>query len=101
MGLHTILPALYMEDFEYKNDIAEREEKIMREKILEICEYVDDTVDFSGDSLVDDKILDSITLVEIISEIAETFDIEIPYEEIIPENFNSVDAMTRMVEKYV
>ena len=73
----------------------------MREKILEICEYVDDTVDFTAENLVDDKILDSITLVEIISEIAEVFDIEIPYEEIIPENFNSVDAMTRLVEKYV
>ena len=31
----------------------------------------------------------------------DELDIEIPYEEIMPENFNSIDAMTALVEKYV
>ena len=44
---------------------------------------------------------DSVTLVEIASELMDEFDIEIPYEEIMPENFNSIDAMSALVEKYV
>ena len=40
-------------------------------------------------------------LVEIATGLMEEFDIEIPYEEIIPDNFNSIDAMVRLVEKYV
>lgn len=71
-----------------------------RETIWNICRKTDDSVDFTADNLVDGKILDSITLVEIVSEIMEVFDVDIPYEEIIPENFNSVDAMVRLVEKY-
>lgn len=73
---------------------------ITREKIWHICKKTDASVDFTEDNLVDEKILDSITLVEIVSEIMEVFDIDIPYEEIIPENFNSIDAMVRLVEKY-
>ena len=73
----------------------------MKEKILEICNSSDASVDFTQDNLVDGKLLDSITLVEIVSEIMDAFDIDIPYEEIIPENFNSLDAMVRLVERYV
>lgn len=71
-----------------------------KETIWNICKKTDASVDFTADNLVDGKILDSITLVEIISEIMEVFDVDIPYEEIIPENFNSIDAMVKLVEKY-
>ena len=29
------------------------------------------------------------------------FAVELPYEDIIPENFNSVDAMAELIEKYI
>ena len=74
---------------------------VIKETIWNICEETDVSVDFSEENLVDGKILDSITLVEIVSEMTEVFEIDIPYEEIIPENFNSIDAMVRLVEKYV
>ena len=49
---------------------------------------------------VDDGTLDSLTVVGIISALSSEFDVELPYEEIIPENFNSIDAMAELIEKY-
>ena len=48
-----------------------------------------------------DGILDSITIVGIISALSMEFAVELPYEDIIPENFNSVDAMAELIEKYI
>ena len=57
-------------------------------------------IDFlSSDELVDDGILDSLTLTGIIAALTMEFGITIPYEEIIEENFNSVDGMATMVER--
>ena len=46
-------------------------------------------------------LIDSVTLVEIATELMDELNIDIPYEEITPENFNSVDAITSLVERYV
>lgn len=73
----------------------------MREKIYEICRGLDGEIDFNSKELVDGGLLDSVTLVEVISEIMEELDVDIPFEEITPANFNSVDAMAALVEKYV
>ncbi len=72
----------------------------MREKVLELLseEYPD--IDFeSSDALVDDGILDSMTITGIIAALSMEFNITIPYEEIIEENFNSVDGLADMVER--
>jgi acyl carrier protein len=41
------------------------------------------------------------TIVGIISALSMEFGVMLPYEDIIPENFNSVDAMTALIQKYV
>lgn len=72
----------------------------MEEKILNLlsAEYPD--IDFtSSDALVDDGILDSLTITGIIATLTMEFGITIPYEEIIEENFNSIAGLARMVEK--
>ncbi len=72
----------------------------MEEKIMELLseEYPD--IDFAAsDSLVDDGILDSLTITGIIATLSMEFGIVIPYEEIIEENFNSIAGLARMVEK--
>ena len=43
--------------------------------------------------------MDVLTLTGIIAALSMEFDIEIPYDEIIEENFNSVAAMAEMVER--
>lgn len=71
----------------------------MREKLLQILKEEHPEIDFSSDSLVDDGILDSVLITEIIAHIAMEFDVTIPYEEIREENFNSVEAMAAMVAR--
>ncbi len=74
----------------------------MREKVLEVLAENYPEIDFeSSDELVDDGTLDSLTVVGIISALSAEFDVELPYEEITPENFNSVDAMAAIYEKYM
>ncbi|WP_242829869.1 phosphopantetheine-binding protein [Butyrivibrio fibrisolvens] len=43
--------------------------------------------------------MDSLTITGIIALLTMEFGIVIPYEEIVEENFNSVGAMARMVER--
>lgn len=70
------------------------------EEILEILRDLHPDVDFeSCDTLIDDKIIDSFDIVTIISEINEEFDVVIPAEEIVPENFNSAEALNALVER--
>ena len=72
----------------------------MEEKVLEVLSSEFPQIDFtSSDTLVDDGILDSLTIVSIISTLNMEFDIEIPYEEIIEENFNSIKGLAAMVER--
>lgn len=69
-------------------------------ELLEILENLHPEVDFETcTTLIDDKILDSFDIITIISEINEEFDVVIPAEEIIPENFNSAQALYELVTK--
>ena len=72
----------------------------MKDEVLRVLEQECPEVDFTAsDTLVDDGILDSLALTSIIAALTMEFDITIPYEEIVEENFNSVDAMATMVER--
>lgn len=70
------------------------------EKLLEILSDLHDDVDFSvEEGLVDDGILDSLDIVSLVTEIDSEFDVRIPPEEIIPENFNSAKALWELIQK--
>lgn len=72
----------------------------MEEKILNLLSSEYPEIDFSAsDALVDDGILDSLTITGIIALLTMEFGITIPYEEIIEENFNSVKGLAAMVER--
>lgn len=73
----------------------------MKEKVLAICKDIHATIDFTATDLIDSGAMDSLTLVEVVETLMDEFDIEIPYEEVLPENFNSIDAMVRLIEKYM
>ena len=69
-------------------------------ELLDILENLHPEVDFDTcTTLIDDKILDSFDIITIISEINEEFDVVIPAEEIVPENFNSAQALYALVKK--
>lgn len=70
------------------------------EELIEILEDLHPEVDFETvDTLIDHQILDSFDIVTIIAEIDSVFDVTIPAEEIVPENFNSAKALYELIEK--
>lgn len=67
-------------------------------ELLEILNDLHPDVDFESEkNLIGDGILDSLDIVSLISQIDDVFDIVIPAEEIIPENFNSADALYALI----
>ena len=50
-------------------------------------------------ALIDDRILDSFGVISLISELEDQFEVEIDASEIVPENFNSADAMWKMIQR--
>ena len=71
----------------------------MKEKVLALLEGVLPQIDFTGDALVDSGTLDSLSLVTAIGELSVEYGVTVPYEEITPENFNSLDAIVGLVER--
>ena len=70
------------------------------DEILEILEGINPDIDFETcDTLVDDGILASLDIVSVIAELSDAFDITIPARDIVPENFNSDEAMYAMVQR--
>ena len=70
------------------------------EELLEILTDLHPDVDYeSCKTLIDDKILDSFDIIAIITEIDNTFDVAVPAEEIVPENFNSAEAIYALIQK--
>ena len=70
------------------------------EQLLEILRRMHPDVDFeSNDDLIGEGVLDSLDIVTLITEINTAFDVSIPAEEVIPENFNSAEAIYAMIER--
>ncbi len=70
------------------------------EELLEILSSLHPEVDFETcDTLIDDKILDSFDIVSIISEIEDQFDVVISAEKIVPQNFNSAEALYALIQE--
>ena len=69
------------------------------EDLLNILNDIHPDVDYETcTTLIDDKILDSFDIISIITEINSEFDVAIPADQIIPENFNSAKALWALVE---
>ena len=72
----------------------------MKEKIRAILSELRPDVDFDSEQkLIDAAILDSFDIVTLVFELNDAFDLDIDVEELIPENFNSVDAMAELIVK--
>ena len=70
------------------------------EKFMNILTELKPDVDFETEKgLIDNAILDSFDIVQLIGQLQDTFDIEISPAEILPENFNSAEALWSMIQK--
>ena len=73
---------------------------MMKEQIIEILEDIQPEADYETcQTLIDDHILTSLDVLSLVAELEDEFDVTIPTVEIIPSNFNSVDAKAAMVER--
>ena len=69
-----------------------------REELMEILEETRPEIDFETETkLIDDQLLDSFDIISIVSEINDTFDISINVNDLLPENFNSADAILALI----
>lgn len=71
-----------------------------RQELMEILEETRPYIDFENETaLIDKEMLDSFDIISIVSEINEAFDISINVNDLLPENFNSVDAILALIAK--
>ena len=71
----------------------------MKEQLLAILTEAVPGVDFEQETaLVDDEILESLDIVTIVSELKDVFDVEITVDDLVPENFNTLEAMLALIQ---
>ncbi|MCI5516128.1 acyl carrier protein [Roseburia sp. MUC/MUC-530-WT-4D] len=74
----------------------------MRETLMDILTDLRPDVDFENETnLISGGILESFDIVSLVSELTDEFDITIRPKDLVPENFNSVDAMLALITKLV
>ena len=68
------------------------------ERLLEILEELQPDIDYSTcTDLVDGHLLDSLSILALVAELEDAFDITIPAVEITPSNFNSAAQIWAMI----
>ena len=68
------------------------------EKLMNILMEIDDSIDYENEkALIDGRLLDSFGVITLVSELEEAYDIDIEASEMTPDNFNSAEAIYKMV----
>ena len=72
----------------------------IKEQVISIMQQIKPTKDLAEvTDIIEGGYLDSFELMSLIAQLSDDFGIEIDVDEIMPENFNSIDAITAMVER--
>ncbi len=70
----------------------------MRDEIIEILEGIKSGVDFDSiTDIISSNVLTSLNIFTLVNELNDEFDVEIGADKLIPENFESVDAIERLI----
>lgn len=70
------------------------------EELLKILKKIKPEVEFEGNEhLIDNEELDSFDIVTIVAAIDDEFDVQIGPVDVVPENFNSVEAMYELIQR--
>ena len=70
------------------------------EKLLEILHDLHPDIDYTTcNDLIDAHRLDSLSIISLVADLEDAFDISIPAVDIVPANFNSAQAMWAMIER--
>ncbi len=72
----------------------------MDERLYEILEDIQPEVDYhTCTTLIDDHYIDSLSLIALIAELEDEYDITISAVEIVPENFNSAASIWQLITR--
>lgn len=72
----------------------------MEEKVLEILIEINPEVEtYDGDALLEDGVITSLDVIEIVTALEDEFDISISAKDITKENLASVDSICKLIEK--
>lgn len=70
------------------------------EELLRIMSEVRPDIDFETETrLIDDEMLDSLDIVAIVTDVNDEFDVEINVNDLLPENFNSAEALYELIRR--
>lgn len=70
------------------------------DELLNILRELHDDVDYMNETkLIDDGILDSFDIIQLIGNINDTFDINLDVDDLVPDNFNTVKAMWELIQE--
>lgn len=73
-----------------------------REQIMAILKVIKPTKSLENvKDIIEGGYIDSFELMSLISSLSEKFGIEISLDDMVPENFNTIDAMTQMVNRLI
>ena len=76
------------------------ENQKMEEKVLEILEeHCEEALDYDGDSMMEDGVIDSFTVINVVSDLEQEFDIEIDAKYVLAENFKNKEAIIAFVRR--
>lgn len=70
------------------------------EEVIKILQEIEPGHDYAKeDNLIEDEILDSFDIVNLVARLNNQFDIEIETQDVIPSNFKSAKAIYDLVER--
>lgn len=67
---------------------------------MNILNGIDDSIDWENEkALIDQRLLDSFGVITLVSELEDQFSVEIDAAQMIPDNFNSAEAIYEMIQR--
>lgn len=70
------------------------------DELLDVLKEIKPGVDYENcEELIDGGILDSLSIITLVTEIEDVFDVVIPTVEIVPDNFNSAKSLWALIER--
>ena len=70
------------------------------ERIIEIIKEIKPAVAIDENTrLLDEHIIDSLAMISLVAELSDEFDVEISAVDIVPENFETVQAIYNLIER--
>jgi acyl carrier protein len=70
------------------------------EQLIEILSTVKPGVDFNTEEhLIDKRILDSLSIIRLVGELSDAFDVEFTPLDIVPDNFQSAAAIWALIQR--